>query len=155
MVSVSIRIHAAKLLSVRSVTNVHDNLWQGRAESAFKSIERRHFARKNLDRPRAIDARFRASNLGLAQSRSRENDEPAVRSLVELQGMTATLEVALVRVEAMHDAAVCVSLGGFACSRDDVGSGEPRLGRFEPCDHRLDSVQDSSPASLFQVVCFA
>src|SRR5262245_59520988 len=94
-VCASVRVHAAKLLAVCGVTNVHDHAWQWRAESAFKSIERRHLTRENLDRPRAIDARFRASSLGLAHSRSRENDEPAVRSLVELQGMTAPLEVTL------------------------------------------------------------
>src|SRR5262245_60995909 len=98
-VSGSVRVHAAKLPSVSSVTNVLDHGWQWRWQPAFKRLERRQFTRKNLDRQRAIDTRFRASCLGLAHSGSRENDEPTALSLVELQCMTAALQVSLIGVE--------------------------------------------------------
>src|SRR5262249_47048595 len=105
--------------------------------------------------PRAIDRRVRASGLGLASRGSRVDDEPTVLSLVQLQCMTVALQVSLIRVEAMHDTAVCVSGGRFVCSRNDAWRSKPLLGRFESCDQQLDRAEDSSPASIFPVVPFA
>jgi hypothetical protein len=149
------RVDAAQLPAFCSGANVLEHAWQWRSQSPFESLECRDFTRKNLERPTPIDARFRSSSLGSAPRTSREKDESAVPLLMELQGMTVMLEVQLIGVEAMHDALACVSVAGFFCSTNDLWHGVPSLGRLESCDQRLDPAQDSSPASLFAIICFA